>query len=85
MVDLLVVLEDGELEAVVEAEGVLGVPISDGADGDAGSARGVGGGPALGVESEVDGLFLPRLALLVREVAEAEAEVVFELGCFFGG
>ena len=84
-VDLLGVFEDGQLEAIVEAEGVLGLPFSDSADGDAGSARGASEGPGLGVESEVDGLSFPRLALLGCEVVEAEAEILFELGGLLGG
>ena len=85
VVELFGVFEDGQFEAVVEAEGVLGLPSSDGAHGDACSAGGASGIVDLGVESEVYGLLFPGLALLGCEVVEADAEVVFELGGLLRG
>ena len=79
------VFEDCQLEAIVEAEGVFGLPCSDGSDGDARAVRGVGVGARLGVQAEVDGLPFPSLALVECEVVEADAEVAFELGGLLGG
>ncbi|MYB50111.1 MAG: hypothetical protein F4X72_12750 [Dehalococcoidia bacterium] len=84
-VDSLGVFEDCQLESIVEAEGVFGLPCSDGSDGDARGVRGAGVGASLGVQAEVDGLLFPSLALVVCEVVEADAEVAFELGGLLGG
>ena len=83
--DFFGVFEDGYLEALVEAEGVFGLPCSGVAKGDARCARGVCECAGVGVLAEVEGLANPCVGVFGCEVAEADAEVLFELGGFLLG
>ena len=83
--DLFGVFEDGYCEALVEAEGVFGLPRAGVAEGDSGCARGVGECAGASVLIEVEGLAIPGVGVFRGEFVEADAEVTFELGGFVGG
>lgn len=74
------VTEDGYFEPLVEAEGVVSLPLPGGSDGYVRIIGGEGDDTGAGELLEIDRLSYPGLAVIGGEVVEPDSEIAFELG-----
>ena len=74
------VMEDGYFESLVEAEGVVGLPVPGGPDGYVRIIGREGDETGTGELFEIDRLPYPSLAVIGGEVVEPDSEIAFELG-----
>ena len=72
--------EDGYFQPLVEAEGIVGLPLPSGTDGHARIIGGEADDTGLGEYFEIYGLKYPGLAVFGGEVAKLDTEVAFEFG-----
>ena len=73
-------MEDGYFESLVEAEGVVGLPVPGSPDGYVRIIGREGDETGAGELFEIDRLPYPSLAVIGGEVVEPDSEIAFELG-----
>ena len=73
-------MEDGYFESLVEAEGIVGLPVPGGPDGYVRIIGREGDETGTGELFEIDRLPYPSLAVIGGEVVEPDSEIAFELG-----